>query len=430
MHAPTLADDRWSREIVPQLPSELAAQARTLKAFVRVRGLASATDLLRALLAFALDGHSARSLGAWALLIGLADLSEAAWRKRLRRAAPWLGWLLSTLLSASPLRPLPTTRRVRRIDATCVPRLGANGGGWRLHFDYDLTHGCLGSVTIAPYTTGEHLDHYPFLPGDILVSDAGYGYRRNLASVVTASADLLVRMHPRTFPLAHHDGTPLEVVAWLRAGGSAIRQWQGWCVWKGTRSRVRLVAAPLPPEHAARASKRTARTSQRTQRRVGADARYGAGWLLLRTTRAAEEWPAAEVRSVYRARWHVELVFTRFKHLVRVRSVRCTRDDVAEATRRALMIAWVLQENLGWELRRRLATLSNQPGSRWQLAQVSRASMRQAVAGSWSLAQLRACLPRLGRLLGTSPRKREQQETRVRRWLNQHCGMAEVPKPS
>jgi hypothetical protein len=62
VQALALADDAWSSDVLPQLPPELEAQARSLKAFVRVRGLASAADLLRALLAFVLVDHSSRSL--------------------------------------------------------------------------------------------------------------------------------------------------------------------------------------------------------------------------------------------------------------------------------------------------------------------------------------------------------------------------------
>ena len=171
-----MLEQDW-QSVVERLPSDYEAQAAALGAFVRKREVRRASDLLRALLAFVLCVSSFRHLGCWAVLIGLCNISETAWRKRLRRSRLWLLWLLAALLAGPSLPELPATGqgqgRVLLVDATRLKQPGGTGDDWRLHTAYDLRAGRLVQVSLSDQHGAESLERFVLLPGDVVVADEG-----------------------------------------------------------------------------------------------------------------------------------------------------------------------------------------------------------------------------------------------------------------
>jgi hypothetical protein len=428
LQAAELQDDPWTSELLPRLPANFQSKAYELKVFQRARGLSSPSDLLRGLLAYALEGFSSRTWSAWALLIGLATISDRAWCRWLGRASPWLLWLVGELLAAQlPATPVPTplARRILLVDATRLPLIGGRGDAWRLHLAYDLLQARMAQVLVSDQSTAERLTHFEVQPADIHIADSGYGYRVNLLHVVKAGGDVVLRIHPATCPLEEEDGQPFDVLAWLKRRRGRLAEWQGWCRYRGVRLAVRLIASKVPSKRAALARKRKRREAKKAGRRIRPATLLFAGFWLLLTTLPAQEWPATEIVRLYQARWQIELLFKRLKQLLRVRSIRALGQQAIEATIRALVVAWALQETVAAEVRAMLPTNSRDPqapASSWLLASLGVLSVQTIVRGRWTLARIRECLPQLERLLVSSRRKRRQQESEVRAWLLERFG--------
>lgn len=438
---PDPASQDWEQEVLPRLPAGWQEQAERLHAFCRKREIRRAADLLRGILAYVLCVGSFRQLGCWSVLIGLADISEAAWRKRLRRAGAWLAWLVRELLAisacTSPWLVRHGLRRVLLVDGTHLTCQGADGQTWRIHTGFDLLAGRLAEVQVSTERVAEQWSLFDVQAGDLLISDRANGYAERLLFIHQQGAEAIVRFTPSTLPLFEADGTRIELVPWLKgrhapAGRTVSRQ-----VWLHTSQgplQVRLVALRLTPAQTAAARRKALKKASKQQRHLQPDTLYVAGWLLLVTTLPAQQWSAAEVLTLYRSRWHIELLFKRLKQLLQQHRLTCEQADMVRASILAWLLCWLLQEEELVAARLQLQAAAGLPEevvelpaaeqgqreaiSEWVLASVSVDLLRGQVRGSYSAARFRICLPRLRRFLCGSHRKRTHWFSQMGRWLS------------
>ena len=401
------ADERsaacWQELVQQRLPAHLEKQAAEMKAFVRVRTLSSASELLRAILCYVLTLSSLKQLCGWSRLLGLTPivLSPSAWQKRLRHCGPWLQWLLCELLGqlmAPPTLPVPVSGRILLVDATSLRQVGAQEGTWRLHSAYDLLAGRLSWVKITDRHTAESLKHLPMQPDDIVVGDGAYSRAGQLLAVEEAGAFSLTRFSPRHLLLYAPDAPDeseqfrLDVVGWLRTLAPGTYERQALVRFEGKVLPVRLLVGVPPAEQAEAMRRHKEKQARAKGRQPSQETLFVAGFHLLVTTLPRSCWPLSVVLQLYQARWQIEILFKRLKGVLDLRRLRWHTAESVLAVIAAVLVGWLLLEDQADQLRREIADAEPWafPMSSWQLDQWAWGSLRQVIVGWYSPQRLHA----------------------------------------
>jgi len=107
-----------------------------------------------------------RQLGVWAVLLGLADLSETAWRKRLAKCGDWLNWLVQEALVGTREHG-GRQKGVGRVDGTRLrPPGGAGKEGWLVQMIYDIGAGALVDIRVGDAHLAETVQGLPLEKGE------------------------------------------------------------------------------------------------------------------------------------------------------------------------------------------------------------------------------------------------------------------------
>jgi len=336
--------------------------------------------------------------------------------------------------------------RVILIDATRLKEPGGCGDDWRLHLGYDLLAGRLLDVRVTDQHTAEGFTLFDLRPGDVIVSDRGYCRRKQLAFVLRKGCHLVVRLAIFQVPLLDEHGEPFDVLAWLKACQGGQHSYQVAFEYEGQQFVGRLIASSLPEEKAERARAKERKKAAKGQRQLKEETLYLCGWFLVFTTLPTQQWSDAQVLTLYRARWQIELFIKRLKQILKLAQLRGKTALTNEATILALLVAWALvqpevanaravlsQAVEQWSqahVQARTTTQVSEPDkplattttvSSWTITAVCVQTLRQLVVGCWTLERLQTCWLLLLRYLAHR-RKRRHQESAIRSQLFDRLG--------
>jgi hypothetical protein len=297
----------------------LEREARDTGAFERAREVKCAVDLLRLACAYFLGATGLRLTAAWAEAVGLASLSNVALMKRLRKTVPWLESMVGRLLaSGRGAETVAKGRRIRLVDGTMIAKGGIagreQGGVWRVHAVFDLPTERFSAFELTDEKEGERIDRAAVVAGEIRVGDRAYLHPDRLAAVMKAGADIVVRAPWSGARWCDADGTLVDLVRLLKRAGKkqVIDRTIHMMGSGGTPIRVRLVALRKPKAATDETIAKLHREAARKGKSLHPSTLVAAGWTILVTSLAADEFSAQKVGELYRLRWRIEIAF---KHL-------------------------------------------------------------------------------------------------------------------
>jgi hypothetical protein len=319
-----LAED-WEL-LMSFFPADWRMQAEGSGALRGLRQDKSAEGYLRVLLMHLGCGFSLRETIVRAKNAQLADLSDVALLKRLRKSKGWLRQLCCSLFAERALSsPSSGPPNLRLIDASLVSEPGKTGSQWRVHYSLrwpSLECDYFKLTPVEGKGHGETLYQFAFAPGDFVLADRGYCHAEAIGQAVRQGAFITVRLSPQGMVLKTPGGDPCRLVNKLQSlkGAGQTAEWdvriplEG----KGSPLQVRLCAVRKSAAAMTLAEKKLRRKARREGRQLQPESLIYAQYVMVLSTFPRATYDTQRVLEAYRLRWQVELVFKRLKQIAQL----------------------------------------------------------------------------------------------------------------
>lgn len=346
-----MMDEDWKvlRSFFPSDWRELALRTNALKGLRKDK---SEENLLRTLLIHLGCGYSLRETVVRARRAGLADLTDVALLKRLRKCKEWLYALCVSLFAERGLAFDKDCFRVRLFDATIVKEPGMTGSQWRVHYSVGVPSLACDFFKITA-TKGndvaESFAQYPVAPGDYIIADRGYCAASGIHYVASRKAYLAVRLNPQSIRLYDSENRCISLLGRVtkikKAGTTA--SWPVFIPDTGGHYLEGRVCAIRKSREAIRlAQKKLKRRASKQGQKLRPETLAYAKYVMVFTTFPEEEFSASDVLEWYRIRWQIELVFKRFKQIASLGHVPKHDDESAQAWLYGKLFVALLTEKL------------------------------------------------------------------------------------
>ena len=343
-------EDLWEETIRPQLPSDefIDQQIKNSGSLCRFRIISNALALIKGALLYAVSGMSFAVLSSATHALGIAKMSDTAWRKRILKLAPFLEILLTFLLTRivkASLFPIDNIPNVYLIDATNIRLQGKEQYLERLHVRYSANFNVVDQVKVTDKHTAESLCHFSMKPGDISIADTAYATAKNYAYAVEQKSDVILRMNPQNFSLYNMSGERIKYEKYLKKFKKGSKEVSCYVrTDDGKQYPARLIIEALPKDQAKEAQKRKIKEAKKDGREIRPETLRNAKYVFLLTSLDETKYGRNTILELYRIRWQIELLFKRIKQMCEIKTIRVASPKYARVMSYLWLIVWIITE--------------------------------------------------------------------------------------
>ncbi len=352
MQSDNAADEDWDL-LISFFPSNWKKLADSSRALKGLRQDKSAEAYLRVLLLHLGCGYSMRETAVRAKEARLAQLSDVALLKRLRKSKEWLYQLCCTLFAESGVQSgAPTTQALRLVDSTIVKEPGKTGSLWRIHYSFQWpTLACdYFKITSAEGVgNGESLQNYPIKANDYLLADRGYCQTGGLHFVANKRAYFTVRLNANGIRLHSETGRAFDLLQRLApiTKSGHITCWNVLIPLAQQPSLpARLCVIRKSGTAIGLAHHKLRRKATKNGSQLQPETLFYAQYVMVLSTFPQTDFSAERILEYYRFRWQIELVFKRFKQIAQLGHLPKYDDDSAKAWLYGKLFVALLTEKL------------------------------------------------------------------------------------
>ena len=213
-------------------------------------------------------------------------------------------------------------KRVKAIDASDILTKGAVKQTWHLHYAFDLFSFSSAEFHITQESTGETLENFTLQADDLIIADRAYATITGIEHCLNSGADFIMRLRNKAFHLYDENGNKLQLTEDILK--SIDKKCQDFTVYyqsaKKELKQIRLCAVRKTEEEIIAEQKKLDRKESRKQLKISEDTKISHNYFFV-VTSLGEDYSSEEIMKMYRLRWQVEMVFKRFKSILKMGSM-------------------------------------------------------------------------------------------------------------